>query len=213
MNVKATIFLCYMNIVAIQFSCSQNISQGEQLTLIYSNYQTVDVLASQRDTSIAFINLILAHDFERSRVLIPELFDIDVSPGIIQMMGRRPFLAGVGDYIDEFSSNSYELLNLAVFLRVKYNAKLEIYDKIIRGSLRLDPNNLSAIYLLAKLRYENGMENDAYYLISKLRALDGENMEIKRTYEILNKMLNNSEKVLPNFDEFVRHDVTYYEED
>lgn len=211
-NIKAIVFFFY-NVIMVQVGCSQSTSQDERLSFVYSNYQTVEILESQKDTSIAFINLILAHDYERSQELLPELFNIDVAPGIISMMGKRPFLGGVGDYIDEFSTSSYDLLNLAVFLRVKYNARLELYDKIIRGSLRLDPNNLSALYLLAKLRYENGMENDAYYLISKLRVLDSSNTEIKRIYETLNRTLNDSEEVFPTFEEFVRYDVTYYEQD
>lgn len=210
---KIIVFMSYLNLFVISFSCGQNSLKEEKILFNYDHYQNGGLLKNKQDTSVVFINFILKHDFENARTLVPQLFDIDVSPGMIAISGHKPYLAGVGDYVDDFSKNSYDLLNLAVFLKEKFNANKELYDKILRGSLRLNSENLSALYLLAKLRYENGIENDAYYLILRLNDLDGDNPEIKRICSLLGKKIGNLDKELPTLEDFLRYDVTYYEGD
>lgn len=140
----------------------------------------------------------------------PDFFLIDVSPGIIRIPGKDPFLAGLGDYLDKYSSNSYDLLALSVFLREMYNIRKDLFDKMLRGSLRLDSNNVSAMYLLAKFRYENGIENDAFYLVKKLYTIDKNAKEVHRLYSLFEETYGDLEGELPTFEDFLKYDVSYY---
>lgn len=187
----------------------------EQREIIFDHekYQKVNKPTGQKDTCIAFINIVLSKNFEKSKKLRPDIFLVDVSSGMISIKGKESFLAGLGDYLDTFSSDSYDLLALSVFLKEKYNTRKDLYDKMLRGSLRLDSNNVSALYLLAKFRYENGIINDAFYLVKQLFEIDKGSEEINALYFLFKETYGALDDDLPSLEEFLKYDVSYYEED
>lgn len=179
----------------------------------HEKFQMVSTPKSHKDTCISFINYVISNNFSNSKELRPDIFMIDVSSGMIKINGMAPFLAGLGDYLDNYSSNSYDLLALTVFLRAKYNTRKDLYDKMLRGSLRLDSTNKSVLYLLAKLRYENNMINDSYYIINHLYNIDENSTEINVLYTSFKNKYGDLKGEFPTLNEFITTDVSYYEED
>ncbi|WP_162340432.1 hypothetical protein [Cyclobacterium salsum] len=202
-------------LVVIFFTMIAFIKAQEQKKIEFNHkrYQTVSRTISHKDICIDFINSVHSNDFEKSKKLRPDFFLIDVSSAMIRIPGKEPFLAGLGDYLDAYSSDSYDILALSVFLREKHNVRKDLFDKMLRGSLRLDPNNVSALYLLAKFRYENDIENDAYYLVKKLYTIDKSSKEIIRLYSLFEEAYGEIEGELPSLDDFLKYDVSYYEEE
>src|SRR5690606_12171658 len=117
-------------------------------------------------------------------------------------------LVGVGEYVNDYSNNTYDLLALTCYLKKQYNTRIDFYDKMIRGSIRLDTTNIAAMYLLSEIRYENGLATDAAYLISKMRKIEKRNQEINRIYSFTKDI--EIDKSLPvSLYEFAKLEVIY----
>lgn len=69
------------------------------------------------------------------------------------------------------------------------------------------------MYLLAKFRYENGIENDAFYLVKKLYTIDKNAKEVHRLYSLFEETYGDLEGELATFEDFLKYDVSYYEEE
>lgn len=191
--------------------CSNGQRKSEEL-FKFDEYKEVVKLESKQDSSIAFINLILNKKYVDAERIYPAMFKIDVSPGMSEGPGYKPYLGAVGEFVYDYS-NTYDIISLAVFLENKYNAHNDVYDMLLRGSLRADSSNVPAMFLLAKLRYENDITDDAYYLVQQMVKLEPENKKVKE----INTYFKDNHKPLgdnlPSFNMFIREKVYYRELD
>jgi hypothetical protein len=189
----------------IVIGCGQ---EKERILFNLEKYHNPKTLLTHQDSAIAFINYLQRNEIEKARKLFPKMFEIDVSVGIIKMEGEEPFLVGVGEYVNDYSNNSYDLLALTVYLKKQYNTKIDFYDKMIRGSIRLDTTNIAAMYLLSEIRYKHGLATDAAYLINKMKKLDNNNQEVNRIYS-LTKDIKIDKSLPKSLYEFAKLDVIY----
>lgn len=189
-------------------SCAQGRKQEESLNFDLAKYESPEILESKRDSSIAFINLLKKGDYRGAKQIYPKTFDLDVSIGIQEIEGEKPSLIGLGNYVNDYSKNTYDLLALTVFLRERHNANVELYDKMLRGALRLDSTNVPAMYLLSDLRYEHGKAPDAYYLIQRMHEEAAGNQEIDRLYSLTEPYIK---RLVPGitFQHFLFTDISY----
>ena len=130
------------------------------------------------------------------------------------------YLNNLGEFVRPYLNSSYDMLALAVYLKEKYNSKDNLYDQMLQESIWVDQKNLEAMYLLAKFRYEKGYksdylieeeyERDAFYLVSKIRQLIPQNVEINRVH---NSFLKRYQE--PNYydsiESFLEKDAYYLE--
>ncbi|MCX2738673.1 hypothetical protein [Pontibacter anaerobius] len=191
------------------FSCSS--AQQQQPDFSFKDYKAVPAtLATRQDSSIAFVNYILDDKYEEAEIIYPEMFKIDVSAFMNRGPGYEPYLGDVGEFVLDYKT-SHDIMSLTVFLENKYNAHNNVYDMGLRASLRKDSTNVAAMLLLAKLRYENGIADDAYFIVQQMMKQEPENEKVR---ELHTWFQDNHEPIgsnLPSFDAFIKEEVYYRE--
>ncbi|RAU83154.1 hypothetical protein [Pontibacter arcticus] len=207
MKIKLTliIFLAALN------GCS-SAQQKQAPDFCFQDYASPEALEAKRDSSLAFVNLVLNNEFEAAEKLYPAIFKIDVAPGMSEGPGYEPYLAEVGEFVYDYT-NTYDIVPLAVFLENRYNSHNNVYDMLLRGSLRADSANVAAMFLLAKLRYENNITDDAYFLVQHMMKLEPENKKVRELHAWFQDNHEPLGMNLPSFDRFVREKVYYRELD
>lgn len=203
-------YILFIPVLLIYFSCRTINEEGVSL-FNFNDYKKISSPKSKKDSTIVFINLLNNGQYEKAEKIYPKLSKIDVSSGMIRVEGKEPFLNGLGDYMYDYDKNTYDFLALSVYLKSKYNTRLEFYDKMIRGSLRLDSTNVPAIFLLAKLRYENKIMPDALYLANKMVELEPNNNKLREIRDNLQSRQAPLGENLPTFSEFLKTDIYYIE--
>ncbi|MBF9253402.1 hypothetical protein I2I11_08870 [Pontibacter sp. 172403-2] len=191
------------------YGCS-NAQQKSPALFNFEEYKTISKPTTKQDSAIVFITLILDKKYEQAEKLYPAMFKIDVAPFMSEGTEYNPYLAEVGEFVNDYM-NTYDGVSLAVFLENKYNAHDNVYDMLLRGSLRADSTNVPAMFLLAKLRYKNDITDDAYYLVQHMMKLEPDNKKVR---ELNAYFKDNHEPLgdnLPNFDTFIRQEVYYRE--
>jgi len=203
MKIKLTLLLLLISIC----SCT-NAQQIQKPNFNFKEYASPTTLTSEKDSSLAFINLVLDKKFGEAEKIYPNMFKIDVSPLMNEGPGYKPYLGYVGDFALDYSGTD-SIMALAVFLENKYNAHDNVYDMLLRVSLNRDSTNVGAMLLLAKLRYENNITDDAYFLVQHMMKLEPENKKVKELYTWFQ---NNHEPLgdnLPSFSRFMEEEVLY----
>lgn len=196
-------------ILSFNHSCAQ---KRRTIEFDLMKYQNPIKFNNQNDSTIAFVNYVQYGAYDKAKKIYPEIFKVDPSAGIIQFEKEEPYLSALGDYIEDYSNDSYQLLALSVYLKQKYNTRLELYDKMLRESILLDTTNIAAIYLLSQLNYEYGINYDAAYLVLKMKEQKGNNQEIQRLYNFFEPQIEEISKNLPSLTEFMSVDIRYDEE-
>lgn len=185
------ISICLLSCVQGKETKAKDTRGNDIVTFDLSRYHNPTLLTSKKDSSLAFINLLSKEDLKGAERIYPKMFSLDITSGVVTVEGEQPMLVGLGEYVLDYSKNTYELLALSVFLKKKHNTRLELYDQMLRGSIRLDSSNVAAFYLLSEVRHKYGVKEDAYYLISKMKELDTESPEIDRLYRSHDSIIKN----------------------
>ncbi|MBC5773911.1 hypothetical protein H8S95_07535 [Pontibacter sp. KCTC 32443] len=206
MKVKLTLFALLM----ICFSCTSNAQKKEPNLFNFKNYKTITgAPKTEKDSAIVFVNYILDNNYMEAEKLYPDMFKIDVSPYMNEGPGYEPYLGYAGEFIVDYTT-SYSNMALAVFLENKYRAYDGVYDMLLRGSVNMDSTNLAAIFLLAKLRYENGITDDAYFLVQHMINQGPENKEVQKINAWFNKNHKPLSNNLPTLERFMKEEVFYH---
>ncbi|AMM52264.1 hypothetical protein TH61_15160 [Rufibacter sp. DG15C] len=213
---------CILCTVVSFFGCGKNSKINNeaiksitpyQIEYSFSQYSNTKSLTNHKDSSIAFINSLYKKDFKQAKLLNPKISSLVVTEGIINMNGEKPFLNGLGGYIEDYWRDSYDILSLTVYLKINYNTRLDLYDKMLRGSLRLDSTNVPALYLLSEVRYKYGIKEDAYYLINLMNTIEGDNPEVARLYKNTEPFIKRLNQPLPSLCDFLRTDILFLKDD
>jgi hypothetical protein len=203
--------LTIITLLVTLFSCTS--AQRQQPDLFsFKEYASPKTMESKRDSSLVFVNLVLDNRFAEAEKIYPAMFRIDVAPGMSEGPGYEPYLAEVGEFVYDYS-NTYDIVSLSIFLDKKYNAHNDVNDMLLRGSLRADSTNVAAMFLLAKLRYENDMSDDTYYLVQHMMKLEPKNKKVRELHAWFQGNQEPLAKYLPSFDEFIKQEVYYRELD
>lgn len=110
---------------------------------------------------------ILYDDINEFEELRKDLKELDVSLGLAGDSDNK-YLFILTEYVLEYEKDPNELFLLTEYLRKKYNSTDDLYDEMLRASIRINRYNYCAIYLLAKLRFENGLYEYSFPLINYL---------------------------------------------
>ncbi|EJF10151.1 hypothetical protein [Pontibacter sp. BAB1700] len=207
MRTKLTLLL----LLSILCSCT-NAQQIQKADFNFKVYASPDVLNTKKDSVIAFTNLMLDKKFSEAEKIYPEMFKIDVSVYMNEGPGYEPYLGYLGEFVIDYD-NTYSNLALATFLEQKYNALDNVYDMLLRASLNMDPSNVAAMFLLAKLRYEHDITDDAYFLVQHMMKLEPENKKISQLHTWFKNNHAPLGNNLPSLKEFVEQEVYYRELD
>ncbi|WP_125185484.1 hypothetical protein [Botryobacter ruber] len=197
-------------LVALLFTCysCRSVQQTQSNLFNFEEYKTISKPTTKQDSAIVFINLIHNKMFKEAEKIFPSMFKIDVSPFIRKGTDYSPYLGGVGEFALEYM-NTFEMMALAVFLEHQYNTHNDVYDMLLSTSLDLDSTNVAAMFLLAKLRYEQDVKDDAYFLVQHMYRLEPENKEVSELYTFFEKNHKPLENNLPSFKEFINEEVHY----
>ncbi|MFT2008240.1 hypothetical protein ACMA1I_06160 [Pontibacter sp. 13R65] len=197
-------------LVALLFTCysCRSVQQKQSNLFSFEEYKTISKPITKQDSAIVFINLIHEKKFKEAEKIFPSMFKIDVSPFIRKGTDYAPYLGGVGEFALEYM-NTNEMLALAEFLEHQYNTHNDVYDMLLSTSLDLDSTNVPAMFLLAKLRYEQEVKDDAYFLVQHMYKLEPENKKVRELYTFFEKNHEPLGDNLPSFKKFINEEVRY----
>lgn len=143
-------------------------------------------------------------NFERIREDFPK---IDVSIGL-GGDSESSFLFGLDEYLFKYNQDSNELLMLTQYLRFKYKSTNELYDKMLRASIRLDNSNICSLYLLAKLRFENGMFDKSFQIVQYIHD-NLDEKKIRSEYVYLRRELSSSAITKSSLKQILDEEIYY----
>lgn len=184
-------------IFLLLLSCSQQKSIFQKSCIDFSEENNVYTLLDILDDK----------GVDELEKLRSDLKSLDVSLGLGGMKEER-FLYGLDEYLFKYNHDSYELLLLTQYLRVKYSSTNELYDKMLKASIMLDNSNFCALYLLAKLRYENEFYESSFRIISFI-VDNFDKEEVLIEFENLKSKMNYNKSFNVNIDEILNEQVYY----
>lgn len=200
-----------LTLLVLMFACFSCSSAQQQPDFSFKGYKAVPAtLATGKDSSIAFVNYILDNKYEKAESIYPEMFKIDVSVFMNRGPGYEPYLGYVGEFVLDYS-DTYSRLAIASFLESKYKAHNNVYDMLLRTSLVMDSTNVPAMLLLAKLRYENDITDDAYFIVQQMMKQEPENEKVSELHAWFQDNHEPLGSNLPSFDTFIKEKVYYRE--
>jgi len=179
----------------ILFSCSPQKELFNQLCVNGSNIEYENLLE------------LLYSDISSFEEVRKDLANLDVSLGISGDSHRR-YLFALTEFALDYEKDPEELFLLTEYLRVKYNSTNELYDEMLRASIRVNKKNYCGIYLLAKLRFENGLYESAFPLVNYIYNING-NIDIKEEYSFFINEMGFKEMNQINLDKFISQKVYY----
>ena len=206
---------------AIASACSRKSENYDMIEFDVSEFLSSERNPKSHEDSLRlFVGSVFEGNSAASRDLAPTIVSLDVSPYLRRSSEGGVYLNNLGEFVRPYLNSSYDMLALAVYLKEKYNSKDNLYDQMLQESIWVDQKNLEAMYLLAKFRYEKGYksdylieeeyERDAFYLVSKIRQLIPQNVEINRVH---NSFLKRYQE--PNYydsiESFLEKDAYYLE--
>lgn len=150
---------------------------------------------------------LLYNNLDSLEIRRPDLANLDVSLVIAGDPGKK-YLFGLTEFVLDFGKDPNELFLLTEYLRLKYNSKNELYDEMLRASIRLNNKNYCAMYFLAKLRFRNGLFESSFPLVKHIYSTDKKQL-VEKEYLYFTEKLGFDKQKNISLEEILTEKVYY----